>query len=157
VRYYNSFLGYSKTEVIHVLQKTILSIVFVFIFFNLSGVNAQSNKNIEIMDIEKNEIIKVTPIDSNIQLETEKIIKEIDGVVKAFKPIPDKGYMIKIPLEPSYQLENRWINALIDEVILIIPETENPFLHTFDDENNSYFFTFPVKIDKLLKTLEFPI
>lgn len=109
------------------------------------------------MDIVKNEIIKTTPTDSSIQLETEKIIKEIDGVVKAFKPIPDKGYMIKIPLEPSYQLENKWINALIDEVIIIIPETEKPFLFTFDDENNSYFFTFQIKIDKLLKTLESPI
>lgn len=139
------------------LQKTLLSIILVFFLFNLSTVNAQDNKSIEIMDIVKNEIIKTTPTDSSIQLETEKIIKEIDGVVKAFKPIPDKGYMIKIPLEPSYQLENKWINALIDEVIIIIPETEKPFLFTFDDENNSYFFTFQIKIDKLLKTLGFPI
>ncbi|KPH77624.1 MULTISPECIES: hypothetical protein [Bacillaceae] len=139
------------------LQKTLLSIILVFFLFNLSTVNAQDNKSIEIMDIVKNEIIKTTPTDSSIQLETEKIIKEIDGVVKAFKPIPDKGYMIKIPLEPSYQLENKWINALIDEVIIIIPETEKPFLLIFDDENNSYFFTFQIKIDKLLKTLGFPI
>jgi hypothetical protein len=120
-------------------------------------VNAQSNKNIELLDIEKNEIIKTTPTNSNIQLEAEKIINEIDCVVKKLEPIPDKGYMIKIPLEPSYQLENKWVNALIDEVIFIIPETEKPFLLTFDDENNPWFFTFQTKIDKLLKTLDFSL
>ncbi|WP_042148280.1 hypothetical protein [Paucisalibacillus sp. EB02] len=139
------------------LQKSLLSIVLVFFLFNLSVVIAQGNNNIEIMDIEENKVIKKTPTNPNIQLETEKIIQEIDGIVKAFKPIPEKGYMIKIPLEPSYQLENKWINALIDEVIFIIPETGKPFLLIFDDENNSYFFTFQIKIDKLLKTLDFPI
>ncbi|SHG64547.1 hypothetical protein [Ornithinibacillus halophilus] len=139
------------------LQKTLHLAVLIFFFFNLSTVYAKVNNDIEIMDIEENKIIKKIPTDSNIQLETEKVIKDINGFVKAFKPIPDKGYMIKIPLDPSYHLENKWINTIIDEVILIIPETEKPFLLTFDDENNPYFFTFQIKIDNLLKTLEFPI
>jgi hypothetical protein len=42
-------------------------------------VNAQSNKNFELLDIEKNEIIKTTPTNSNIQLEAEKIINDIDN------------------------------------------------------------------------------
>jgi hypothetical protein len=120
-------------------------------------VNAQNTKNIELFDIEKNEIITTTPTNSKIQLEAEKIIKEIDCVVKKFDPIPDKGYMIKIPLDPSYHLENKWVNALIDEVIVIIPEKEEAFLLIFDDENKPCFFTFQTKIDTLLNTLDFSL
>lgn len=111
-------------------------------------------KNIEVFDIERNKIINTTSTNTKIQLEAEKIIKEIDGVLKKINPFPDKGYMVKIPLEPSFSLENKWLNALIDEIIIIIPEDENPYLLTFDDENNSYFFTFERKIDMLLNTID---
>lgn len=101
--------------------------------------------------------MKSTPTNPKIQLEAKKIIKEVDDVLKKMNPFPDKGYMVKIPLEPSYQLENKWVNALIDEVIIIIPEDEKPYLLIFDDENNSYFFTFETKIDTLLNTLDFSL
>jgi len=84
-------------------------------------------------------------------------MKEIDGVVKKFKPIPDKGYVVKIPLAPSIQLENNWVYALIDEVIIIIPKNEKPYLLVFDDENKPYFLTFETRIDTLLKTLDFSL
>lgn len=136
---------------------TLLSFVLVFLTFNLSMVNAQSNINVKIFHIEKNEIIKTIPTNSKVQVEVTKIIKEIDGVVKHFKPIPDKGYMIKIPIEPPQQVKNKWINDLIDEVTIIIPEEEEPYLLIFDDENKSYFLTFQTKIDTLLNNLNFSL
>ena len=139
------------------VRKTIILFVVALIQLNLSIVNAQNNNLVELLDIEKDEVIKTTPTNANVQVETEKIIKEIDGIVKKFKPIPNKGYMIKIPLEPSYQLKNKWINDLIGEIIIIIPEEEDPYLVTFDDENNPYFFTFDTKISALLNTLEFSL
>lgn len=128
-----------------------------FFSFNLFIVNAQSITNIELFDIEKNEIIKTTKPNLLIQLEVEKIIKEIDDIVRKLKPIPDKGYMIRISLKPSLQLENQWVYALIDEVIIIIPEDEEPYLLIFDDENRTHFFTFETKIDTLLNTLSFSL
>nr|WP_222618954.1 hypothetical protein [Ornithinibacillus hominis] len=128
-----------------------------FFSFNLCIVNAQSITNVELFDIEKNEIIKTTKPNRKIQLEVEKIIKEIDDIVRKLKPIPDKGYMIRIPLKPSIQLENQWVYALIDEVIIIIPEDEEPYLLLFDDENKTHFFTFEAKIDTLLNTLSFSL
>ncbi|MCQ6275918.1 hypothetical protein JMM81_13275 [Bacillus sp. V3B] len=139
------------------VRKILLSSVPIFFLFNLFLVSAQSITNIELLDIEKSKIIKTTPTNPKIQSEAEKIIKEIDNIVKKFNPIPDKGYMVKIPLEPSLQLENKWMSALIDEVIIIIPEDEKPYLLIFDDENKSYFFTFETKIDKLLNTLDFSL
>nr|WP_251025866.1 hypothetical protein [Bacillus sp. ISL-47] len=133
-----------------------LSLVYIFFLLNLSIVSAQSSKNIELLDIEKNKITKTAQTNPEIQLEAETIIKEIDDVVKKLKPVPDKGYMIKIPLEPSYRLDNKWMNAMVDEVIIIIPENEKPYLLIFDDENNPYFFTFDTTIDLLRNTLDLP-
>jgi hypothetical protein len=65
--------------------------------------------------------------------------------------------MVEIASGPSIQLENKWVNALIDEVIIIIPEDEKPYLLIFDDENRPYFFTFKTKVDTLLNTLDFPL
>lgn len=121
------------------VRKISLLSITIFFLINLFIVSAQSIANIELLDIEKNKIIKTTPTNPKIQLEAKKIIKEIDNILKKINPIPDKGYMVKIPIEPSFQLENKWVNALIDEVIIIIPEDEKPYLLIFDDENKSYF------------------
>ncbi|WP_243506971.1 hypothetical protein [Cytobacillus oceanisediminis] len=107
------------------VHKILFSFIHIFLLINLVIVNAQSSSNIELLDIEKNEITKTVPTNPKIQLEAERIIKEIDNVVKNLKPIPDKGYMIKIPLEPSHRVENKWIYALIDEIIIIIPKTKS--------------------------------
>jgi hypothetical protein len=112
------------------VRKTLILIVVALIQFNLSILNAQNNNLVKLLDIEKDEVVKTTPINSNVQVETEKIIKEIDGIVKKLKPVPTKGYMIKIPLEPSYQLENKWISDLINKVIIFNskPLSLNPLI-----------------------------
>lgn len=156
IRHKKTIFGNATYEVVNVIRKILFSLVPLFLLLNLFLVSAQSIMNIEILDIEKEEIITI-PTNTEIQLEAKKIIKEIDGVVKQFNPIPDKGYMVKIPLTPSIQLANKWLNALIVEAIIIIPEDEKPYLLLFDDENKPYFFTFNTEIDTLLKTLDFPI
>ena len=136
------------------IRKILFSSIPILFLFNLFTVSAQTVTNIEFLDIEKKKIITI-PTNQKIQLEAKKIIKEIDNVAVQFNPIPDKGYLVKIPLTPSLRLENKWMNALIDEVIIIIPEDEKPYLLIFDDENKPYFFTFKTEIDALLKTLDF--
>ncbi|MFK4997415.1 hypothetical protein ACI2OX_07255 [Bacillus sp. N9] len=61
--------------------------------------------------------------------------------------------MIKVPLQPAVQVENAWFNDLIDEVIIIIPPKENPYLMTFDNENRAHFFTLKGKVDSFLLNL----
>ena len=128
----------------------------ILFLFNLFIVSAESITNIELLDIEQNKIITIQA-KPKIQLEAKKIIKEVNGVVKKINPFPNKGYMVKIPLKPPLQLESKWVNALIVEVIIIIPEDEKPYLLLFDDENKPYFFTFKTDIDTLLNTLEFSL
>ncbi|MBP2242172.1 hypothetical protein J2Z40_002745 [Cytobacillus eiseniae] len=138
------------------VRKIWLSIIPIFLLFNLLIISAQSTK-VELLDIEKNKVIKTSPTNPNIQSEAEKIINAIDNIVKKFNPIPAKGYMIKIPLEPSILVENKWLNALIDEAIIIIPEGEEPYLLLFDDENNPSFLTFKGEIVPLLNALNFSL
>ncbi|MER1957376.1 MAG: hypothetical protein ABS942_08345 [Solibacillus sp.] len=146
--------GKTKSEVINVIRKILFSSIPVFFLFNLLIVSAQSITEIEIFDIEKNKIIKIQK-NPKIQLETKKIIKEIDNIVTKFNPIPDKGYLVKIPLTPSLQLKNKWVNTSIDEVIIIIPEDEKPYLLIIDNENKPHFFTIKTEMDTLLKTIDF--
>ena len=138
------------------IRKILLASVPILFLFTLSMVSAQSTTNIELLAIEKNEITTI-PTNSTIQLETEKIIKEIDTVLKKFSPIPDNGYIVKIPLNPSLRLENKWVNAMISEVIIIIQEEEAPYLLIFDNENRPCFFTFKKEINTLLKSLHLPL
>ncbi|MFC5466011.1 hypothetical protein [Lederbergia graminis] len=138
------------------VRKTLILLGILLLQFNLCMVKAQNQNLVLVLDIETNKIIKTTPPNPNVQLETVKIMKAIDGIVKKINPIPNKGLMVKIPLEPSFHLENKWVNALIDEVIIIIPEDELPYLLLFDDENNSYFFTFETKIDMLINNIDIP-
>jgi hypothetical protein len=139
-----------------VVRKIMLSSAPLFFLFFLFTDNGEAVKNIELFHIGKNKIVKTIPTNPTIQSEAEKILKTADSVVKKLNPIPDQGYMIRIPLEPPVQLENKWINALIDEVILIIPEEEKPHILIFDDENNMYFFTFQRKMDTIIKALDIP-
>ena len=138
------------------IRKILFSSIPILFLFNLLIVSAQSITEIELLDIEKNKMITI-PTNPKIQLETKKIIKEIDNIVKKFNPIPDKGYIVKIPLSPSLRLENKWVNTLIDEVIIIIPENEKPYLLIFDDEKKPHFFTIKLEMDTLLKTLDIPL
>lgn len=137
--------------------KTTLSLFLVISILISTTVSAQTDKNIVIFNIQKNEIIKTVPTSSLVQKEIENYIVETNNVVRKFNPIPEKGYMIKIPLEPSIQIENKWVNALVDEAVLVIPEGEDPYLLIFNDENNPFFFTFEGKIDELLKLLNFSL
>lgn len=154
VNYKKITFGKTKSEVVNVIRKILFSSIPILFLFNLFIVSAQSITEIELLDIEKNKIITI-PTNPEIQLETKKIIKEIDNIVTKFNPIPDKGYLVKIPITPSLQVENKWVNTSIDQVIIIIPEDEKPYLLIIDHENKPHFFTIKTEMDALLKTLDF--
>ena len=78
MRHKKIIFGHATTEVIHLVRRILLSSILVLFSFNLFTVSAQSITNIEILDIEKNKIIKTTKKNPKAQQETEKIIKEIE-------------------------------------------------------------------------------
>ncbi|OIJ14385.1 hypothetical protein BKP37_08545 [Anaerobacillus alkalilacustris] len=132
------------------VRKTLL--IFLLTLHITPIVNAEE-KTIEIFDIEKDQITKTVPLHIDIQDEAKKIVEGIDDVFRKFKPIPASGFMVKIPLAPAIKVENKWLNHLIDEVIIIMPKDEEAYLLIFDEENRPYFFTIKTSINLFLTNL----
>ncbi|HEY4554070.1 MAG TPA: hypothetical protein VIG80_12840 [Bacillaceae bacterium] len=117
-------------------------------------VQAQADKRIEVFDIQKGMVVKRQELNPSVQKEAENYIKGITGVYTKVQPIPRKGFMVKIPLEPSVRIENEWLHDLVDEVIVIFPADESPYLMLYDNENRLHFFTFTGSADELRQILE---
>lgn len=118
--------------------------IFCLIFVLISPVYsaAAPAKNVEIFNVSKREVTDTLIPNEKIQIEAEKMIKQITGVYKKLDPLPKTGYMVKIPLEPNVPVNNQWIHGYLDEVIVIIPDRQSSHILVFDDENNPHFFTY---------------
>lgn len=135
-------------------KKFILTLFIIFLSF--TNVSALQNANIEVFDIDKGIVIKNIKSNSKIEEEMENCLKEITGVLTKFNPIPNKGYMVKIPLESPVRIDNKWLSAFIDEVIIIFPEDEKPYLMVLDNKDKTLFFNFKGNTDCLLKSINLP-
>lgn len=136
------------------MMKRILPI-FLIIIFAATSVFAKGLENIEIFDINQGKVVKTAESSPAIQKEVKSYLEGITGIYGKINPIPDKGYMIKIPLEPSMRFKSQWLNSLVEEVIILFPEDQSPYLLVFDNENRALFFTFEGRTDKLLKNLHY--
>jgi hypothetical protein len=134
-----------------------LIICFVFLLFApLSSLAKQ--KPVEIFDIEEGKVVQESPTTSDILKETEKMMKSISGVYKNLDPLPKKGVMVKIPLDPPISVKNEWFNDLVDVAVLIFSyEEEDPYILVWDDENLPHFYTFSTSTEKLMKLLKYQV
>lgn len=129
----------------------LLSVVFLY----SPCIHAQGIKNVEFFDIQKDTVTQIVPTSAVLQKAAEDYLNGINGIYVKVKPIPNQGYMVKIPLEPSVQINNQWINELVDEVIIIFTKNEPPYLMVFDDENNPHFFHFQGNTEIIVQTFNF--
>lgn len=79
----------------------------------------------------------------------------MNGIYGKNDPVTQDGYAIKIPLDPAVKVQGKWLNALINEVYIIIPENDPPFFMIFQNENKLSCFSFNGNIDTLSKVLDF--
>ena len=135
------------------IKKVLISSI-IFLLFS-TQVNAQTNQQIEIFDINQGKVIKYAQTSSEIQQEVGQLLGRINGAYIKYNPIPNKGFMIRIPLEPNFMVKNQWFDDLVDEVTLIFPDQEDPYLMVFDDENKPYFLTFEGSTERVLRLLDF--
>lgn len=134
------------------MMRRIMIVLITVMFLNNPCIQAQGIKNVEFFDIQKDTVTQIVPTSPIFQKAAEDYLKGINGIYVKVRPIPNQGYMVKIPLEPSVQINNEWINALIDEVIIIFTKDEPPYLMVFDDENNPLFFHFEGNTEIIVKT-----
>jgi hypothetical protein len=123
------------------IQKIIAVMLSLFLI-NVPNIFAQGTIQLELFNIQQGKVIQTAPSSTAIQQAAKGYLKNIDNIYVKLNPIPEKGVMIKIPLEQSVQIQNKWMNSLVDEIIIISSKEENPYLLTFDDENHAHVFTF---------------
>ena len=146
-------MGDNSFEVIQMIKKVLASIVIFLLFTTIA--NAQTNKQIEIFDINKGKVVMSVEPNPDSQQAVRKFLEGITGVYVKYNPIPQKGFMIRVPLEPHIVVKNQWFNDLVDEVTIIFPDQEDPYLMVFNDENRPFFLTFEGDITNFFKLLNF--
>jgi hypothetical protein len=134
------------------MLRKIMIVILALVWITSPSIHAQVNKNVEVFDICQGKVINTVPTNPSFQQSAENYIKGIESIYVKVSPIPNKGYMVKIPLEPNIQIKNKWMDDFVDEVIIVFGKDEKPFLMTFDSENNIHIFTFNGDTDSLLKT-----
>lgn len=107
---------------------------------------AQSGSEVEIFDIAKGEVIKRFEVTSEIQRKVEEYLDKITGLYVKVKAFPDKGYIMKVPLKPQTEVSNEWLNSYgiysVNDVYIIFPDGEKPYLLILDSSLRPLFFNF---------------
>ncbi|MCX7710180.1 MAG: hypothetical protein N2484_10060 [Clostridia bacterium] len=130
-------------------------------FLSQSLDTGNENKVVEIFDISKGEVIKTEAVNPSIRKEAEKYLNSITGMFVKVKAIPEKGYILRIPLEPPVEVKSHWladygINS-VEELFVLLPEQGTPYLLVLDDQSRPYFYNFDGNIEPLLERLGFPL
>ncbi len=111
------------------------------------------SKTIEIFDIGKESVIKKVLTDNFVQKEAENCLKALTNIYPRYNPIPDKGIIIKIPLNPSVEVKNAWMEDKVDELNIIYSKENEPILMVFENNKTPVFFEFQYDTIGLLRKL----
>ena len=129
------------------LKKITIVLLIFIVLITPKVVRADGFKPAEIFDPKQDKVVKVVQLNTEIYNTVWTLIKNIDGIYGKNDPVTEDGYAIKIPLNPAIKVTSKWLNALVSEVYIIIPENNPPFLMIFEDKNKLSCFPFNGDID----------
>jgi hypothetical protein len=135
--------------------KKVLSLFFAILLFNGEIAYAQALGGIEVFNINDEIIEKVMPIDYEVQKLVENYIYGIEGIYAKFNPIPKNGFAVKVPLAPSVKADVTGKILIIDQIIIMFPENDMPFLLIFEDDDKLSCYNFKGDTEVLLESLEY--
>ena len=140
------------------MTKKISVIIFLFIMIMHSLVISAGQFNyVEIFDPKQDKVVKVVQVNTEIHNIVANLIKNVDGIYGRNDPLTDDGYAIKIPLSPAVKVQGEWLNVLVHEVYVIIPEKQPPFFMVFENDNKVMCYSFKGNIDELSRVLDFKL
>lgn len=140
-----------------VIKKTTV-VIFLFIMLTHSTVFATEGfKYVEIFDPKQDKVVKVVQLNTEIHNMVVSFIQNVDDTYNKYNPLTDDGYAIRIPLYPAVKLQGKYLNVLVNEVYIIIPENNPPFFMIFENESKLTCFPFKGDIDALSKILDFKL
>ncbi len=129
--------------------------VLAFLIFNPLTAHAKSEaeRDIEVFDALQGRVVAETEPSTSLQKDAAYFLQHMTDVYRKVSPIPNEGYLVRVPLEPPVEVNNEWISGLFDEVIIIYSTDEAPFLLVFDEDNRARFFNFKGDATSFLATV----
>jgi hypothetical protein len=120
-----------------------------------------SNKIIEIFDINHGKVIRRVQSTPLVQKEVKGYLNGITGMYIKVKAFPEKGHILKIPMEPAVKVHSKWLKAyginLVDEVFILFPEEGTPYLLVLDEKKRPLFYNFEGETNTMLSALNFEL
>lgn len=124
---------------------------------SFNHVQAAGQQEIKILDIESSNLIFENESSAAIDTEVKKALKSIKNITVQANPLPQKGYLIKIPLTASIKVKNKWLEEYITEVLFVynLEDNSQSRLILYNDENTPIFFDIEFDFTTLFKKLKF--
>ncbi len=94
---------------------------------------------LKYLTVKKGMVVQKQSLHAEIQHDAIQYAKSITGAFTNINVVPRSGYMIKIPLTKPVIITNQWIHTTIDEVLVLLPKNEKPYIMIYDDENHPHF------------------
>lgn len=138
-----------------VLKK--IAVILIIILIVPSCVHAQQVKYVEIFSPKQNKVIKKVKLTPEIEKLTLDYLNNIDSLYGKLDPVTEDGYAIKVPFSKPITIKNKWINSTLNEVFLLIPEKEPPFILLFENGDRMLCFPLNGNVEALSKALNFTI
>jgi hypothetical protein len=130
-------------------------------FVASAGIKENRQKNIEIFDISKGKVVKTMKPETLIQSETEKFLGNITGMYVKVNAFPEKGFIVRVPFEPSIQVQSHWLNDYginsVGDCFVIFPDKGKPYLLVLDSDFRPFFYNFEGDTKVMLDALGFQI
>ncbi|MBU3097943.1 MULTISPECIES: hypothetical protein [Clostridium] len=140
------------------MSKKILIIMSLFIMLLHSTVaSAIGFKYVQIFDPKQDKVVKVVQLNDEIHNMVVSSIKDVDSLYAKNNPLTDDGYAIRVPIYPAVMVQGKCLNALVDNVFIIIPQHDAPFFMIFEDDNKLLCFPFKGNVNNLSKVLDFKL
>jgi len=140
------------------MKKKILAVLFLFIIiWHSAAISAEEYNCVEIFDPKQNKVVKVVELNAKIHNMVSSWIKDVDGIYGKSNPLTNDGYAIRVPLYPAVKVQGKWLNAIVNDVYIIIPQHDAPFYMIFDNDDKLLCFPFNGNINDLSKVLDFKL
>jgi len=129
--------------------------VLLITFFNPTAVCAEETRYIEIFDTKQDKVIKTVQPSKDLYKMVVDCINGINEIYVKVNPIQDNGYVIRIPVTHAIEVNNKWLNTIVSEVFILVPENSLPFFIVLDNNSRPLCFPFTEEIAILSRVLDF--
>lgn len=139
------------------MKKLIILLALLILSQHSIHAGGEGLKYVEIFDPKQDMVVKEVQLSPEIYKKVTGWVKNINGIYGKIDPVTDDGYAIKLPIEPAIEVKYEYLNTLVNEVYIIIPEKDLPFFMIFENQNKLSCFPFNGDIEALSKLLDFKL